>query len=81
MKIVMAIIQARMGSTRLPGKMLLNIAGKPTIQHVWERIRLSKMIDEIVLATGKDQDNDSLANWAEYNKVKFLSWQRERCFR
>ncbi|MEK6647284.1 MAG: glycosyltransferase family protein [Candidatus Firestonebacteria bacterium] len=70
MKIV-AIIQARMGSTRLPGKMLLNIAGKPTIQHVWERIRLSKMIDEIVLATGKDQDNDSLANWAEYNKVNF----------
>lgn len=70
MKIV-AIIQARMGSTRLPGKMLLNIAGKPTIQHVWERIRLSKTIDEIVLATGKDQDNDPLANWAEYNKVNF----------
>ncbi len=49
MKIV-AIIQARMGSTRLPGKMLLHLAGAPLVQRVLERVKRATMIDEMVLA-------------------------------
>jgi len=53
------VIPARFESTRLPGKVLLNIAGKPMIQHVWERARESGACD-IVIAT----DSDEVANIA-----------------
>jgi len=46
-----AIIEVRMGSTRLPGKALINVVGKPIIEHVVNRIQLCKKIDEIVIAT------------------------------
>lgn len=45
-----AIIQARMTSSRLPGKSMIDIAGKPTLQHVIERVKRMKMIDGIVCA-------------------------------
>jgi 3-deoxy-manno-octulosonate cytidylyltransferase (CMP-KDO synthetase) len=48
------VIPARFESTRLPGKVLLDIAGKPMIQHVWERAQESGAID-IVIATDSDQ--------------------------
>ena len=48
---VAAIIPARWGSTRFPGKPLHLIAGKPLIQHVWERCRRASALDEIVIAT------------------------------
>ncbi len=47
---VVAIIQARMGSTRLPGKMMMDICGKPMLQRVIERVRLAKTVDEMVVA-------------------------------
>lgn len=68
MKIV-AIIQARMGSTRLPGKMLQDIAGKPAIERVFKRVRQSKLIQEIWLATTASPADDKLADWAEKNGV------------
>ncbi|MBI5093028.1 MAG: glycosyltransferase family protein [Candidatus Hydrogenedentes bacterium] len=49
-----AIVQARMGSTRLPGKCLADIAGKPMLQHVLERLGLSKRIDDVVVATTRN---------------------------
>ena len=50
-KNVVAIIQARMGSTRLPGKVLLPIVGKPMLWHVINRVRYSKYINKIIIAT------------------------------
>lgn len=47
----MAIIQARMGSSRLPGKVLKELAGEPVLWHVIHRVKRSKMIDEVVVAT------------------------------
>jgi 3-deoxy-manno-octulosonate cytidylyltransferase (CMP-KDO synthetase) len=52
---VLAILPARYGSTRFPGKPLTPIAGKPMIQHVWERTRLAKTIDTVVVATDDDR--------------------------
>jgi len=53
-----AIIQARMGSSRLPGKVLLDIAGKPMLRRVVERTRLAKTIDQVVVATTSEPSDD-----------------------
>jgi 3-deoxy-manno-octulosonate cytidylyltransferase (CMP-KDO synthetase) len=45
------IIPARWASTRFPGKMLHSIAGKPLLQHVWERCRRAKKLDHVIVAT------------------------------
>jgi 3-deoxy-manno-octulosonate cytidylyltransferase (CMP-KDO synthetase) len=50
MKII-GVIPARYDSTRFPGKPLVNIAGKPMIQHVWENSAKSKLINELYAAT------------------------------
>jgi spore coat polysaccharide biosynthesis protein SpsF len=45
------IIQARMGSTRLPGKIMKDLKGKTVLEHVIERVKQSKYIDDIIIAT------------------------------
>ena len=59
MKIV-AIIQARMSSSRLPGKVLLDIAGQPMLAHVVERTRLAKTVGLVVVATTTDPADDAI---------------------
>lgn len=59
---VVAIIQARMGSTRLPGKVMKKILGKPVILWDIERVSKSKLIDEIVAAIPFDRQNDVIMN-------------------
>lgn len=51
MEKTVAIIQARMGSTRLPGKVMKDLCGKPVLEHVIRRVSRMKEIDEIVIAT------------------------------
>lgn len=60
-----AIIQARVGSTRLPYKMLLSLHGKPIIEWVVKRVAKSKKIDELVVAIPKTEDNDVLAKYIQ----------------
>jgi len=57
----LAIVQARTSSSRLPGKVLLPISGKPMILHQLERLRRSRRLDRIVLATSADGSDDQLA--------------------
>jgi 3-deoxy-manno-octulosonate cytidylyltransferase (CMP-KDO synthetase) len=52
---VLAILPARHGSTRFPGKPLTPIAGRPMIEHVWERTRGAKGVDEVVVATDDER--------------------------
>lgn len=53
------IMQARSGSSRLPGKVLKNLCGKTVLEHDIERIRQSKLIDGIIIATtGRDTDDE-----------------------
>ena len=49
-----AIIPARMGSTRFPGKVLANLGGKPIVQWVWERTKASKA-DEVIVASDSEE--------------------------
>ena len=64
-KKVIAIVQARVGSTRLPGKVMMNIINKPILQHICERLRRSLRIDAIVLATTTSKEDDLLVNFAK----------------
>ena len=57
-----AIIQARMGATRFPNKMLLNFHGYPIIEWVYRRVLQSKMLDGIIFAI-PDTDEDDLLQW------------------
>ena len=52
---VVAVIPARYGSTRLPGKPLASIAGRPMIQHVVERVRQAQKVSRVVVATDDDR--------------------------
>lgn len=54
MKIV-AVIPARWRSTRLKGKILADINGKPMIQHVWERVKRAHEVDEVIVAADKER--------------------------
>lgn len=58
-----ALIQARMSSNRLPGKVLLPLAGKPVIEWVVERCRASSIIDRVVVLTSTDPSDDVLESW------------------
>ncbi len=59
-KNVVAIIQARMGSTRLPGKVMLSIVGKSMLWHVIERVKRCKKVDSIVVATTTNQEDKAV---------------------
>lgn len=60
-----AIVQARINSTRLPAKVLLDLAGKPVLTHVIERLRRARKIDKIVVATTTASRDDPVADLSE----------------
>ena len=62
---VVGIIQARMGSSRLPGKVLLPLAGKPVLTHVIERLERCETIDELVVATSSEVKDDPIVSLCE----------------
>lgn len=56
----LGIIQARMGSTRFPGKMMMLLGGHPIIDWVMKRCLKSRLVDKWVLATSENKENDQL---------------------
>ena len=60
-----AIIQARMGSSRLPNKMLLYLHGYPICEWVYKRVKMSKKVDQIIFALPDTEDNHVLAWYLE----------------
>jgi len=61
---VVASIEARMESQRLPGKVLADIGGVPALTRLVRRLRLARRVDDIVLATTTNAADDALASWA-----------------
>lgn len=66
---IVAIIQARMGSTRMPGKSLRPILGKPMLWHLVNRLKNSKTIDQIVVATTAEKIDSPILDLAEKMNV------------
>ena len=66
---VVASIEARMGSTRLPGKVLSDVEGVPALTRLLRRLRRCRTLDAIVLATSTAPEDDRLATWAEREGV------------
>lgn len=67
------IIQARMGSKRLPGKSLFKLAGEPLVGRILERVKRCEMIDDIVLAIPDTSENIPLIELAKRYSVKFYA--------
>lgn len=57
-----AIIQARMGSTRFPGKVLAEIGGRPMLAWVVDRARLARLLDEVIVATSVEDQDQPIAD-------------------
>lgn len=67
---MLCIIQARMGSNRLPGKMLKSIGKKTTIQHVLDQVKKAKLIDKIIVATTNEEIDDDLEVVVNEEKIE-----------
>lgn len=70
MKIV-CTIEARMSSTRLPGKVLMKVSGFTFLEHIIKRLSVVKLIDEIVIATSINSKDDKIVELAKSRKFKF----------
>ena len=60
---VVAVIQARMNSVRLPGKVLKPIAGEPLLWHILHRLKGCRLLEEIAVATSANPADDPIAQW------------------
>jgi spore coat polysaccharide biosynthesis protein SpsF len=67
-----AVIQARMGSTRLPGKVLKPIAGKPLLWHIVHRLRGCDTIEDIAVATSTNPRDDAIVEWGAAEGVTVI---------
>ena len=65
-------VQARMDSKRLPGKMMMPVAGKPLLQHVVERLQLCARIKNVTILTSDEVTDDPIADWCRYHSVEFF---------
>jgi spore coat polysaccharide biosynthesis protein SpsF len=72
-----AVIQARMGSTRLPGKVMKKLEGKSVLAHVIERVKQSNLIDEIIIATTVLDRDNIIVEEAKNCDVKFYRGSEE----
>ena len=70
---VVAIIQARMGSTRLPGKVLMDLGGKPVLGWVYRACAHAPGVDEVWIATSTQPADDAISEWCRKNGIR--SWR------
>jgi len=68
---VIAIIQGRMSSSRLPGKILADIAGQPMLQRVFMRTSRAATVTETIFATTTDASDDPVAEYCEFSGIPF----------
>ena len=67
-----AIVQARMGSTRLPGKVLKKIKGKTILEHVINRLKFSTKLDKIIVATTTNPSDDLIVDLCKKKEILFF---------
>ena len=75
---IAAIIQARMTSTRLPGKIMLKTCNKTFLHHMIDRVKHSKTLDKIVIATTINKTDDTIEDFCRENNIVYLGIDSER---
>ena len=68
---VIATIEARMGSSRLPGKVMKKLGKYYLLEILIKRLKKSKLLDDIVVATTKNVKDDKIVNFLIKNKINF----------
>lgn len=71
-KNIVAIVQARIGSSRLPGKSMIKVNDRPLIDYQINSIKKSKTINAIVIATTNKIRDDVIMNFCKKNKIKYF---------
>jgi spore coat polysaccharide biosynthesis protein SpsF len=74
---VVATVQVRMNSSRLPGKVLKKIFDRPILDYLIERLSRANFIDEIVVATSNRPENDPIENYCNDNNLKVFRGSEE----
>lgn len=74
---IIAVIQARIDSKRLSGKVLLEISGKPLLWHIVNRLKQCKTISKIVLATTDEKTDEPLRRYAESQKIEYYAGSQD----
>lgn len=70
---IFVMIQARMGSSRLPGKVMKNVVGKPLLQHIIERLNFCDKIDKIIVITSQENENQPIVQLCDELNVSCFS--------
>ena len=68
---VIAIVQGRMGSSRLPGKILADIAGQPMLGRVFIRTSRAASVSQTIFATTTDPSDDPVAEYCDFSGIPF----------
>lgn len=74
---IVAIIQARMGSTRLPGKVMADLAGQPMLVRVVDRVSQARTLDDVVVATTRRPEDDAIVKMCLERKYPFFRGSEE----
>lgn len=74
---VVATIEARMGSTRLPGKVLMPAVGKPLLLLMVERVRRARYLDEVVVATTTNPKDDAIVDLCREHDIAYFRGSEE----
>ena len=69
---VIAIVQGRMDSSRLPGKILADVAGQPMLSRVYIRTSRAVTVTEVVFATTTDSSDDPVAEYCDFAGIPFM---------
>ena len=68
---MICVIQSRMSSTRLPGKMLMDINGRPLLGRVIDRVKAAKEVSKLIVATSISREDDEIEQFCFNEKIKY----------
>ncbi len=69
---IVAVVQARMSSTRLPGKVLADVAGHPMLWQVVRRLRRARLVDRVVVATSETPTDDAIVQFCKQEGIDYF---------
>ncbi len=69
---IAGIIQARMGSSRLPGKVMMEACGKPLLELMIERVKRAKTLDKVIIATSVEKQDDEIVKFCKKHNIEYF---------